>query len=197
MGKHAHEPPVFYPTMADMRGSFEAYIESIEEDLEEFGIGRIVPPAGWKPRQEGYDDIDFIVPQPITQVCLKPIRNTRAGVVDMERGLVTFFFKNAHRVDHFIFFFASDLTRLTPDSLSLVPQHATGRRGLFRTLLVEQKPLSIKHDFKPKAMAEENMPPPACLEDTSVRTSDFLVNLNSSLTRRGHSPRPRPRTLSR
>ena len=28
------EPPVFYPTMADMRGSFEKYIESIEEDIE-------------------------------------------------------------------------------------------------------------------------------------------------------------------
>lgn len=67
-GKPRVEPPVFYPTMADMRGSFEAYIESIEEDLEEFGIGRIVPPAGWKPRQESYDDIDFTVPQPITQV---------------------------------------------------------------------------------------------------------------------------------
>lgn len=62
------EPPVFYPTMADMRGSFEKYIESIEEDLEEFGIGRIVPPAGWTPRQEGYDDIDFTVDHPIKQV---------------------------------------------------------------------------------------------------------------------------------
>lgn len=68
MGGKAREPPVFYPTMADMRGSFEAYIESIEEDLEEYGIGRIVPPAGWKPRQEGYDDIDFTVEKAITQV---------------------------------------------------------------------------------------------------------------------------------
>ena len=68
MGKKVREPPVFYPTMADMRGSFEAYVESIEEDLEEFGIGRIVPPAGWKPRQGSYDDVDFTVPHPITQV---------------------------------------------------------------------------------------------------------------------------------
>ena len=65
------EPPVFYPTMADMRGSFEKYIESIEEDLEEFGIGRIVPPAGWTPRQEGYDDIDFTVDHPIKQVSVR------------------------------------------------------------------------------------------------------------------------------
>ena len=69
------EPPVFYPTMADMRGSFEKYIESIEEDIEEFGIGRIVPPAGWTPRQEGYDNIDFTVDQPIKQVSAKPAPN--------------------------------------------------------------------------------------------------------------------------
>lgn len=50
-----------------------------------------------------------------------------------------------------------------------VRQHATGRKGLFRTLLVENKPLSIKHDFKPMATAKENLPPEACLKDTSVR----------------------------
>jgi hypothetical protein len=33
------------------RGSFEAYIESIEDEIEEYGIGRIVPPEGWAPRQ--------------------------------------------------------------------------------------------------------------------------------------------------
>ena len=33
--------------LLNIGGSFEKYIESIEEDLEEFGIGRIVPPAGW------------------------------------------------------------------------------------------------------------------------------------------------------
>ena len=48
--------------------SLEAYIESIEEDLEEFGIGRIVPPAGWTPRAQGYDDIDSTVNKAITQV---------------------------------------------------------------------------------------------------------------------------------
>lgn len=112
------EPPVFYPTMADMRGSFEKYIESIEEDIEEFGIGRIVPPAGWTPRQEGYDNIDFTVDQPIKQ-------------------------------------------------------HATGRKGLFRTLLVEQKPLSIKNDFKPAAMLKENLPSEAALKDTSILEREF------------------------
>jgi jumonji domain-containing protein 2 len=34
---------------------------------------------------------------------------------------------------------------------------------------VEQKPLSIKKDFKPKAMMKENMPSEAAMQDTSVR----------------------------
>ena len=40
---------------------------------------------------------------------------------------------------------------------------------MFRTLLVEQKPLSIKNDFKPKATTKENMPSEAAMQDTSVR----------------------------
>ena len=83
------EPPVFYPTMADMRGSFEKYIESIEEDLEEFGIGRIVPPAGWTPRQEGYDAIDFTVDHPIKQVSARCPSN-HASSCEKRRG--SFFF---------------------------------------------------------------------------------------------------------
>ena len=53
-----------------------------------------------------------------------------------------------------------------------VSQHATGRKGLFRTLLVEQKPLSIKNDFKPAAMLKENLPSEAALKDTSVRSHE-------------------------
>ena len=174
MGKKGREPPVFYPTMADMRGSFEAYVESIEEDLEEFGIGRIVPPAGWKPRQGSYDDVDFTVPHPITQVrdgahgCASP-----RGPLARAFGLK----KNTRR------FFAPDLA-LTPPSF-LPSQHATGRKGLFRTLLVEQKPLSIKKDFKPKAMMKENMPSEAAMQDTSVRDrkrSLFPRNVSLSLS---------------
>ena len=90
--------------------SLEKYVESIEEQLEEYGIGRIVPPAGWTPRRRGYDDVDFRVEKAITQ-------------------------------------------------------HATGRKGLFRTLLVEKKPLSVKHDFEPYATKKENQPSAAALAD--------------------------------
>lgn len=102
---------MFYPTLEEMRSmSLEKYVESIEEQLEEYGIGRIVPPAGWTPRRRGYDDVDFRVEKAITQ-------------------------------------------------------HATGRKGLFRTLLVEKKPLSVKHDFEPYATKKENQPSAAALAD--------------------------------
>ena len=110
-GPRRVEPPVFYPTLEEMRTmSLEKYVESIEEQLEEYGIGRIVPPKGWTPRRRGYDDVDFTVEKAITQ-------------------------------------------------------HATGRKGLFRTLLVEKKPLSIKNDFKPMAELPENQPSKAAMED--------------------------------
>ena len=110
-GPRRVEPPVFYPTLEEMKTmSLEKYVESIEEQLEEYGIGRIVPPKGWTPRRRGYDDVDFTVEKAITQ-------------------------------------------------------HATGRKGLFRTLLVEKKPLSIKNDFKPMAELPENQPSKAALED--------------------------------
>lgn len=44
--------PVFYPTMDDMRGSFERYIESIEDQFAAAGICKIVPPKAWSPRKE-------------------------------------------------------------------------------------------------------------------------------------------------
>ena len=90
--------------------SLEQYVESIEDDLEEYGIGRIVPPKGWTPRKQGYGDVDFRVEKAITQ-------------------------------------------------------HATGRKGLFRTLLVEKKPLSVKHDFAPMASLPENQPSKSAMDD--------------------------------
>ena len=149
------EPPVFYPTMAEMRGSFEAYIESIEDQLEEFGIGRIVPPAGWTPRAGGYDDIDFTVNKAITQVRLSTLADR--GNPPRDRP---FRFQKSPESD-------SSSASSPPSSPS---QHATGRKGLFRTLLVEQKPLSIKDDFKPMASKPENQPSKAALEDETHST---------------------------
>lgn len=38
-------------------------------------------------------------------------------------------------------------------------QHATGKRGLYRTLLVEQRPMSLAKDFRPQAVEDESLPP--------------------------------------
>ena len=70
------------------------------------------------------------------------------------------------------FLFLPEASNTDPPAIHppAVTQHATGRKGLFRTLLVEQKPLSIKNDFKPAAMLKENLPSEAALKDTSVRS---------------------------
>ena len=47
-----------------------------------------------------------------------------------------------------------------------IKQHASGKQGAYRTLLVEQKPLSLRDGFRPLAEAKENQPPATdCIED--------------------------------
>lgn len=99
------ECPVFYPTMEDMEGSFEAYIAKIEKKFAHIGLARLVPPKGWTARRKGYKGgFDFDIPRPIRQV-------------------------------------------------------ATGKRGLYRTLLIEHKGMTLRDGFEPVALAEENAPP--------------------------------------
>ncbi|GLI59739.1 hypothetical protein VaNZ11_001689, partial [Volvox africanus] len=42
-----------------------------------------------------------------------------------------------------------------------IRQHATGSRGLYRGLYIEETPLSLRRGFRPLALAPENQPPPA------------------------------------
>lgn len=99
------ECPVFYPTMEDMNGNFEAYIQKCERKLGPAGVGKIVPPAEWQPRKDGYPDtLDLTIERPIRQ-------------------------------------------------------HATGTRGLYRALLVEAKPMSLRDEFRPSALDKDNLPP--------------------------------------
>lgn len=46
-----------------------------------------------------------------------------------------------------------------------IRQHASGKTGLYRTILVEEKPMSLRYDFMPTATAPENQPPAAELEE--------------------------------
>ena len=103
MVKDVVECPVFHPTLEDMNGPFEMYMDKIEKRIAKAGIGKIVAPAGWTPRRGGYDDVNVRIERCIKQV-------------------------------------------------------ATGTRGLYRFLLVEQKPMMSKDDFMPMAMAAENQP---------------------------------------
>ncbi|XP_015912038.1 lysine-specific demethylase 4A [Parasteatoda tepidariorum] len=59
---------VFRPTMEEFK-HFSKYIEYIEsQGAHRAGLAKIIPPEGWIPRRNGYDDIDLVIPSPITQM---------------------------------------------------------------------------------------------------------------------------------
>ncbi|XP_055940867.1 lysine-specific demethylase 4C-like [Argiope bruennichi] len=58
---------VFRPTMEEFK-NFSQYIEKIESlGAHKAGLAKIIPPEGWTPRKKGYDNIDLIIPAPISQ----------------------------------------------------------------------------------------------------------------------------------
>jgi len=46
-----------------------------------------------------------------------------------------------------------------------IRQHASGKCGVYRTILVEEKQMSLRYDFMPAATAPEGQPPAAELDD--------------------------------
>jgi jumonji domain-containing protein 2 len=99
----SQEVPVFHPTLRDVSGSWEQYIQSIEKRCH-VGICKIVPPKGWcASKKEGEPDLDLTIPRPIRQ-------------------------------------------------------HVTGKRGLYRSLLVEQKSMPLR-EFRPQAVEDPSIPP--------------------------------------
>ena len=70
LGQRTDDCPVFYPTLKDMEGGWESYIVGIEKRFARAGICKIIPPAGWKARKGGYDDMDgsnLTIPKAIKQ----------------------------------------------------------------------------------------------------------------------------------
>lgn len=70
LGQRTDDCPVFYPTLKDMEGGWESYIVGVEKRFARAGICKIIPPAGWKARKGGYDDMDgtnIIIPKAIKQ----------------------------------------------------------------------------------------------------------------------------------
>jgi jumonji domain-containing protein 2 len=60
--------PVFHPTLKNVQGSWEDYVETIEKRTAKVGIAKVIPPKGWTPRRNGYaDDLDWVIPRPVRQ----------------------------------------------------------------------------------------------------------------------------------
>ncbi|KAF6031176.1 KDM4B [Bugula neritina] len=58
----------FTPTWEEFK-DFNKYISHIESlGAQKAGICKIIPPKEWVPRAQGYDNIDLVIPAPITQV---------------------------------------------------------------------------------------------------------------------------------
>jgi len=133
--------PVFYPEEAHTRGPFEDFITLIEPVLERFGIGKVVPPPGWSPcstasgRDKGGP---------------KRQRRESSGGGELEVVEPGFFERR------------TEILRERADDLVIekaIRQHATGRKGVYRTVLVEQKPMHVGSQFKPLADSKEKQPP--------------------------------------
>lgn len=58
--------PVFRPTTKEFK-NFSAYVEKCIKFCGNAGAFKVVPPEGWQPRQEGYENLDLVVQQPIEQ----------------------------------------------------------------------------------------------------------------------------------
>jgi hypothetical protein len=58
--------PVFRPTTEEF-SDFSKYVTSIEPIAEQYGICKIIPPEGWRPRTSSYDDLNIEIPCPIRQ----------------------------------------------------------------------------------------------------------------------------------
>lgn len=51
------EIPVFRPTEEEFE-NFAAYVDRIEAaGAHHVGLAKVIPPAGWKPRSRGYEDV--------------------------------------------------------------------------------------------------------------------------------------------
>ncbi|XP_014668968.1 PREDICTED: lysine-specific demethylase 4A-like isoform X2 [Priapulus caudatus] len=59
---------VFHPTMEEFK-DFPKYVDYIEScGAHKAGLAKVIPPREWKPRTTDYNNIDMIIPAPISQV---------------------------------------------------------------------------------------------------------------------------------
>ncbi|CAI9728298.1 lysine-specific demethylase 4C-like [Octopus vulgaris] len=59
---------VFKPTMEEFK-DFRKYVNYMEsQGAHKAGLAKVIPPPEWTPRRVGYENVDLMVPAPITQV---------------------------------------------------------------------------------------------------------------------------------
>lgn len=61
------EAPTLYPTWSEFQ-NFKEYVSSIRNEYQDYGIVKIVPPTGWKARNDYHECDDIIIDTPIQQI---------------------------------------------------------------------------------------------------------------------------------
>lgn len=61
------ECPVFHPSKEEF-SNFERYMEKIESESSGFGMAKVIPPANWKARRQGYKNINASITHPVKQI---------------------------------------------------------------------------------------------------------------------------------
>eukprot|EP01102_Stenamoeba_stenopodia_P007903 TRINITY_DN222_c0_g5_i4.p1 TRINITY_DN222_c0_g5~~TRINITY_DN222_c0_g5_i4.p1 ORF type:complete len:340 (+),score=62.52 TRINITY_DN222_c0_g5_i4:358-1377(+) len=61
------DAPVYAPSMEEFQ-DFAKFIATVEEQCKDYGCCSIIPPPGWRAREDSYDEVDdFVIPRPIRQ----------------------------------------------------------------------------------------------------------------------------------
>ena len=136
--------PVFYPEDRHTRMPFEDFITIVEPVLERFGVGKVVPPNTWSPCS--------------TNGCWQAspsqhkVKRQRSEGGRTSEGASVSMSGEAAR---------AETLRSRADDLVIekaIRQHATGRKGVYRTVLVEQKPMRVG-EFRAMAEQDDAQPP--------------------------------------
>ena len=190
----APECPVYRPTLEEVQSqTFVQYVESLERKaaFREAGICKIVAPDGYKPRRRGYEGIDMVLPrcgrgrgrrllQPGCRaaVCTRMRATAGQGWPHSYNLCAWPALASAHTLSA-----SNRLPRPAPHRTARrrpIRQHATGRQGLYRTLLVEGKKLTLA-EFQEAACEAVNAPPKDASVEDLERKFWCNVTLNPPL----------------
>ena len=122
---------MFHPTIEEF-SDFKGYIATIERQIPNVALARVVPPKEWRPRAGNYDDVaHFVIPNPIQQV----------GRPHNELDPEPF-------CDAVNFFYRGCRTHVT-----LLAKQKIGDRGIYTQMNLAKKPMDVT-EFKTVAESE-------------------------------------------